>query len=385
MKTPSQQSLGKYFSQKAAWRTLLTLLCLTVPTHNLSANETLNRLQDIQIGEKGAFTRIAVFCRTDCQITTRSDGFFIADIQDNLSINLKKISNNAQKITMIPTDNGSLLSIKSQNTALRSSVSTCRMQNISAKCIDLEFSAAPIERLAQPAPAISTTRAIKTKRNNAKTAIKPSSTALTNDVPITKHDLELRNPDSAGTQSKAGPSITVANANSTPQTSKQSETLGNIRPGTQNPALIAVKSPINTPSKQKELQLRSPVLRSVETKKILTRIEFRQEAENIINTRFDLNTCNNAQKELQADAWALDAMADIGFCKGAEGKFAEAETIFKRLLTLDQNNTNANIGRALIARTSGEESIAKRFFQDALATSPENSVKLRLSNILSGL
>ena len=42
--------------------------------------------------------------------------------------------------------------------------------------------------------------------------------------------------------------------------------------------------------------------------------------------------CNNADATLQADAYALGAMVDVGLCAAARGEVADADAMLARLL-----------------------------------------------------
>ena len=99
-----------------------------------------NRLQDIQIGEKEQFTRIALICRQPCAVVQEGEGFLISNLRDTLSINIDGTSNNADLLMVEEVNAGSFLTIKSDKALLRSHIDPCTIRGSAAVCIDLEFS-----------------------------------------------------------------------------------------------------------------------------------------------------------------------------------------------------------------------------------------------------
>ncbi|MEO0398626.1 MAG: hypothetical protein AAF224_04290 [Pseudomonadota bacterium] len=98
--------------------------------------------------------------------------------------------------------------------------------------------------------------------------------------------------------------------------------------------------------------------------------DIKTEAADILGMSIDADACDEARARLLADAWALEAMVDVGFCKAAGGETASADADFERLLAYTPDNYRALVGRALIAAGRGDAATAERFFQDALNALP---------------
>jgi len=96
----------------------------------------------------------------------------------------------------------------------------------------------------------------------------------------------------------------------------------------------------------------------------------KEQAKTILGKALDVGGCEGAQARLNRDAWALDAMVDVGFCKASSGDLEEADRLFTRLLAYTPDNYEALVGRALIAIEYGEQSDARKYFQDALNALP---------------
>ncbi len=318
-----------------------------------------NRLQDIQIGESGRFLRVALFCRLGCAISQRRDGFYLEGLQDQILIDIEDQSVNAQRLTMVPQATGSLLKIQSESSVLRSLVKECKIQKADAVCIDLEYGDNPLppDRIAQ-----------KEGHDILKAVRKEPS-------PVTKEPLRVT------TFSQ----WTVAAPNR-PNSVVSSNTSAALREGAQSSSFIVEgdnANPILLAATPKPLVPNVSLLRPVQTQLVLNRVDFREYAETILDRRFDSENCSNAQAKLQDDAWDLEAMRMVGFCIGAKGDFEQAEIIFKTLLTQNDQNFEAMIGRGLIARVTGEKSVSKRFFNDAMKTRLPKDIEARLNETIN--
>ena len=339
-----------------------------------------NRLQDVQIGENGQTTRIALFCRSGCDVRQRSNGFVILGIDETTTIPLKRISSNADALTFRPMREGALLSIDTDRVVLRSSVKECTADQTRATCIDLEFSRQPYARnssqssddenvviaSAGGSDEASGKADLATEQNQSsqnqsgqKLAQQASPISL---APPSQIDgpqrLALRNSDALEPLPGA--------------TSSQSFSLREDKP-------VLVNAPARSiPSANAPRTGGTSILRPVETAAVLTRIDFREMSEQILQRRIDAEQCAQAQSTLSQDAWALDAMATLGFCAGGDGEFEKAEGIFKQLSSQDPENADALIGRALIARVTQEPTIAAKYFADALAVSDDELLRTRI-------
>jgi tetratricopeptide (TPR) repeat protein len=93
-------------------------------------------------------------------------------------------------------------------------------------------------------------------------------------------------------------------------------------------------------------------------------------ASTILGKRLGVGECEAARAKLRSDAWALEAMVDVGFCDAIAGKLDEADGVFMRLLAYTPDNYEALVGRGLIASKRGVRADARNFFQQALNALP---------------
>ena len=114
-------------------------------------------------------------------------------------------------------------------------------------------------------------------------------------------------------------------------------------------------------------------------------MNLKAEARRILNFSLDNTSCESAFNRLADDAWALDAMVELGFCKAAAGDLSAADTDFKRLLTYTPDNWQALVGRALIAASRDQTDFAIGFFQDALNVLPPIEESNRIVEALGRL
>ncbi|MBI1393666.1 MAG: hypothetical protein GC152_13080 [Alphaproteobacteria bacterium] len=109
------------------------------------------------------------------------------------------------------------------------------------------------------------------------------------------------------------------------------------------------------------------------------------EAERILGRPLDADGCADARERLQSDAWALDAMVEIGFCRAAAGEIDAADKDFARLLAYTPDNYEALVGRALIAARKGDRSDAMDLFQEALNALPPIEESNRIVDAMTRL
>ncbi|MEQ1931199.1 MAG: hypothetical protein ABL957_11830, partial [Parvularculaceae bacterium] len=101
-----------------------------------------------------------------------------------------------------------------------------------------------------------------------------------------------------------------------------------------------------------------------------SRVDVGAEASAILGRPFDASECALADARLKGDAWALDAMVDIGFCEASRGDLDAADGVFIRLLAYTPDNYEALVGRALVAARRGARGEAEGLFQEALNSLP---------------
>ena len=318
------------------------------------------------------------------QVRQRSNGFVILGIDEDTTIPLKSISSNADALSFRPVGEGALLSIDTDRVVLRSSVKECSADQTRATCIDLEFSRQPYAR--------NSSQNGDDKRADKRIVV---ASAGGSDEASGKADLATEQNQSSQNQSGqklaqqaspislAPPSqidgpkrLALRNSDALEPlpgaTSSQSFSLREDKP-------VLVNAPARSiPSANAPRSGGTSILRPVETAAVLTRIDFREMSEQILQRRIDAEQCAQAQSTLSQDAWALDAMATLGFCAGGDGEFEKAEGIFKQLSSQDPENADALIGRALIARVTQEPTIAAKYFADALAVSDDELLRTRI-------
>jgi hypothetical protein len=118
------------------------------------------QLDDILIGADGPIVRVAVLCRTRCDITASDDpnavgAFRIAGIERTLDIDLAGHAGPADHLRLQPVAGGSLLSLEAPARLNAARVIDCETDSGPARCIEFRFdasvkAAAAPERLAQP-------------------------------------------------------------------------------------------------------------------------------------------------------------------------------------------------------------------------------------------
>jgi cytochrome c-type biogenesis protein CcmH/NrfG len=86
----------------------------------------------------------------------------------------------------------------------------------------------------------------------------------------------------------------------------------------------------------------------------------------------------------EAEAEVLRLLAEIGYAAAGHGLGKEAGRIFEALAIADPHNVAADVGRALIALSSGRfEEAVQYLWRDALAKDPDNrDVKILLGHAL---
>ncbi|MEM1192227.1 MAG: hypothetical protein AAGH42_02410 [Pseudomonadota bacterium] len=376
------------------------------------ANRPANRLQDVQIGEKDQVTRVALICLRPCPVTQQGEQFLVAGLSETATLAIDGTSKNARALVFTPIKNpkgaagepGSLLSIASEKALLRTHIGACTASGAPATCLDLEFSRQPYARDNTVSRAVrQTTKPIGAAPSDDKIN-QASAVAL-----ATGSGQRVSAPGIAS-PSKAGSSRSLASSPTVPPPTAPLPAAPSLAPRS-SPQRIALAATLRNPASPLRLTPLRPtsqaakpqasgntpvvttaaptspgtVLRPVETDRVLARVDFRAVAETVLNTEFDRDRCDGAQKTLDADAWALGSMGVVGFCQAAAGQFSEAEDIFKRLLTLQPENYEALVGRALIAGVAGETGVALKFLNEALALNPPNALAKRIEGVVAAL
>lgn len=285
-----------------------------------------NGIVDVQIGEKGDVMRVALVCRTDCAVGARAGGVFhLPGLASNLAIDLAGRSRNAKSLAITPVEGGSDLNIVSGRALSRAAIRACSVDGQPASCIDLEFvkPGSPEDLRSEPVLAVVQPLPIKPR---AAPATGASQSLVRSGIPSGFAPPERLEPPRS--------------------------------------ALEAVKRLAPAPPPLSALRLdRGTAL-------LGPSIDILKEAKTILGRSLGVAECEAAASRLRADAWALDAMVDVGFCSAARGALQDADSTFVRLLDFTPDNYAALVGRALIAAKSGERAVARKYFQDALNIPP---------------
>ncbi len=388
-----------------------------------------NKLKDIQVGEKGRLLRIAIICERECDLRqVAGDVFRLDGVTRALDIPLGDRSKLVRALKFEPDVTGSILSIDANGAISRASSNPCVVDDEAAWCIDLEFlDFASVEPVKSPSPSQAIEgetriasapslkpQAVRHSVSSSGLALRDGSTGpspVRKKLKTTEARPVLRQPKATGPGrriveapglrdatnsdvlafarfSPLEPTKTVEPvlAAAAPQTLRTGRQLALREPSVSeivskpasNQLEIEVPAPQAAPRLamvkpiEAEDAISSPNLPRLQQQPITSPppFDFGVAAGVILGEAFDEARCTQARTQLSDDAWALDAMAAVGFCLASEGKLAEADQLFTRLLAYTPDNYHAWVGRALIAVDAGEKSAARRFFQEALNVPP---------------
>ncbi len=320
------------------------------------------RLEDLLVGSEGAIVRVAVICRTRCEIVASEDpgsfgSFRLEGVEKNLDIDLTGHGGVAERLQLKAVGGASLLTVSAPARLNAARVTDCATESGAARCVEFRYDrgartiAAP-ERLAQP-PAAST-RAIEAPK--AKSAPKRATPAAASKEPAPQ----------PGLRSEAAPGEEIpflgAAIIDVDTRLRDNPDLSFAIPNLAPPERLA-PPPRKIQSTLKE-RVSAPAPRSP------ARFDFAREMTSILGKRNDPATCEGASARLTADAWALGAMVDLAFCKAAAGALEAADDDFTRLLAYTPDNYEALVGRGLIALARGERARGMDFLQEALNALP---------------
>lgn len=279
-----------------------------------------NGLADVQVGERGKLMRIALLCHDECRVGARSSGvFFIPGIAETLIVDLAGRAGNAERLAFSAEEGGTSLTIEAEKPIVAASIKRCVIDGASASCIDIEFAEllnlARLQAVPAPAPVIAAAR-----------------------------------PDGPVLREAPGADLLVFASLAPPERLAPPTALSPPPLGDDGPRLILDR-------KKAEALLGA-------------RVDIGAEAAEILGRRFSPEICAAADTRLKADAWALEAMVEIGFCEAIAGRLGPADGVFQRLLAYTPDNYPALVGRALVAARRGDRESAEARFQDALNALP---------------
>lgn len=313
------------------------------------AAEPLERLEDVQIGERGNILRVALICSTTCDVAPAAGvDFRLNGVRAELDTDLTRRSALAERLTISPEDGASLIRLKTAESVNAARVITCRSDTGPAPCIEFRFD----HPAGEPAPT------------------KPAAAKPTAPSPGIRGD---------GAEAKAAPQKEIPFIGAVilaPRPGLRDEPAKGLiyLPDFSPPErLQSPQSSLTAPPEEKIAEARRPALVAIDRARALSEggaFDIKREANEILGKSFSVGACEGAKARLQGDAWALNAMIDLAFCKAGEGKLAEADADFSRLLAYTPDNYEALVGRALIAIASGEPAKGKDFYQEALNALP---------------
>lgn len=325
------------------------------------AAEPGGELEDVQIGERGDILRVALICATRCDIVPDAGvNFRINGVVADLDVDLGARSALARRLTIAADGGSSLVRIDAAARINEARIVTCRSDSGLAPCIEYRFDSEP-----RAAGTIAPTAAAPAAPPAIRSDGAPGRKA---DAPEKKSEL----PFIGAIILAPGPVL------------RDDPAPGILRlPQFAPPERLAPpKSPPEESSKRaggavgalpSNIEVARPSLIAVDRAGTLGKsasFDIEREAGEILGKSFSVGACEGAKARLQGDAWALDAMIDLAFCKALEGKLEEADADFARLLAYTPDNYQALVGRGLIAIASGEREKGLAFYQDALNSLP---------------
>lgn len=312
------------------------------------ASEPPQRLEDVQVGERGAILRVALICRTRCDIEP-GEGveFRIRGVSAALDVDLASRSALARRLLIEPGEGESVVRIAAAGRINEARVIECQSDSGAAPCIEYRFAAsspdgAPLASAAPP----------KSPSIREDTQARISETGR--DAPFIGAIILAPGPT---LRDDPGPGIIYL-----PQFSPPERFTPPAIEKREDDQAAAAPVDVGRPSL-------IPVNRA-ETLSLGATVDIKREAATILDKSFDVGSCEGARARLMGDAWALDAMIDLAFCKAADGKLEEADSDFARLLAYTPDNYEALVGRGLIALADGNREKGLAFYQEALNALP---------------
>ena len=242
----------------------------------LSATPGASGLVDVQVGERGNQTRIALMCVSPCNVEKRSNTEFVLHgVSADLSLDLSARSKFVSKFTAAPKGAGSLMQVNVNNAVEYANTKTCTVGGQAAACIDLFFTTAAQlgetgkRRVTSPAPAAFN----EAPSNSTKPALREGAAERLNNYAQVKPPERLAVP----------PVATLAKLQTAP---------GIVEVG-------------------------KPAIRNRDPIRPAAGMNYAARVRSLLGKELTLAYCNNAQATLQADPWALGAMVDVGLLRSS--------------------------------------------------------------------
>lgn len=301
-------------------------------------------LEDVQVGERGNQTRIALICDAPCVVEKLgAREFLLRGVDASLEVDLSERTQNVAALYAVPGAEGALLNISTFGVIEYANTKNCTIGGRSAACIDLFFDlSSQVATLADESP-VDAQKAPTPPPLKERPALRESQLVAAN-VPETVKPV-LR---------EGAPERMMVFARLTPPE--------RLRPPAG--AILAKVQPVEPKVEIKRPSILPPAPPPEQSFDYATRIGF------LLGKNLTSSYCATADAMLRADAWALRAMVDAGLCAAARGDVEEADAMLARLLEYTPDNYEALVGRALIALEAQEKSVARKYFQDALNALP---------------
>jgi hypothetical protein len=301
---------------------------------------------DIQVGERGNQTRIAFLCDGACILEKReADAFYLSGVDASFILDLSRRSKRVQSLRAIPQGEGSMLRIRTDAVIDHTRVKPCTVGGRDAACLDLFFIAATQKN---PPPPSKRIKPAQQASASSTAAPQPAKPVLREGAPERfKRFAQLAAPE------RLSPPAGV---------------------------ILAKVQPI-----EPSVVVRKPAIRKSQPLVEPVKIDFTERVKTLLNKDLTSAFCNNAAAALQADAWALGAMVDVGLCAAARGDVVQGDVTLARLLEYTPDNYEALVGRALIAEQAKEKGVALKYFQDALNSLPPIEESNRIVQAMAAL
>ncbi len=320
------------------------------------------RLEDLQIGEAGAILRVALICRGKCEVAPSADAasagsFLIAGVTEELDLDLSGRGGLARRLRLSPVEGGSLLTIEADASLNAAQVIDCETESGAARCVEFRFDRAARTVMAPP-PAPE--RLAPVKSGAAKAPRKPAVAPTTVSAPVLAPNLA---PGLRSEAPREAPFIGAVVLAPEPGLREGAEERLVI-PGFAPPERLAPPAPAPEIVTTLKERVSAPAPKSARA------FDLAREMKSILGKTADPAICEGAAARLSADAWALEAMVDLAFCKAAAGRVEDADNDFARLLAYTPDNHEALVGRGLIAFARGERASGLDYLQEALNALP---------------
>ena len=329
-------------------------------------------LEDVQVGERGNQTRIALICDAPCFVEKLgAREFLLRGVETTLNLDLSDRTKNVSGLRASPSSEGALLSVATVGVIEYANTKNCTVGGRSAACIDLFFNASEV------APAVD---------------VRPVADQQVVPPPVQVERPVLREPKIASNTPvipkpslrESAPERMMVFAGLTPPERLSPPTgaiLAKVQP-------LESQAKIVPPATRRQVEIkrptvREPILATVESLDPAPNFDYATRIGSLLEKQLTSSYCATAEATLRADAWALRAMVDVGLCAAARGDAEQADAILARLLEYTPDNYEALVGRALIALEAEEKSVARKYFQDALNALPPIEESNRIAEAMN--